>query len=54
MTDHKVILQEVGSDAVVQEVSTGKPVLDICPVGVNGQQYLAVLNGSDLVLYKWT
>jgi hypothetical protein len=53
-TDHKAILQEVGSDRVVQEVATGKPILDVCPMTVNGQQYLTFLTGSDVLVYKWS
>ena len=53
-SDHKLVVQEVGSDRVVQEVAVGRPVLDVCPVRINGQNFLAVLTGADVVIYKWS
>lgn len=52
--DHKLVVQEVGSDRVVQEVAVGRPVLDVCPIRINAQNFVAVLTGADVVIYKWS
>ena len=54
LQDHKLVVQEVGSDRVVQEVAVGRPVLDVCPIRINGQNFVAVLAGADVVIYKWS
>ena len=54
LQDHKLVVQEVGSDRVVQEVAVGRPVLDVCPIRINGQNFVAVLTGADVVIYKWS
>ena len=46
--------QEVGSERVLQEVAVGRPVLDVRPIRINGQNFVAVLTGADVVIYKWS
>ncbi|CAB4055900.1 Alpha-N-acetylgalactosaminidase,Alpha-galactosidase A [Lepeophtheirus salmonis] len=41
-TDHKIIIQEVGSDRITQEILVRKPILDICCCSVNDLQYLNI------------
>jgi len=53
MGDHKIILQEVGSGKIIQEISVGKPVLDIKQASINQVNYLAVLGETELLMYKW-
>ncbi len=53
-SDHKLVIKEVGTDKVVQEVSTGKPVLDICPLTLNSEHLICVLLETELLIYKWT
>jgi len=53
MGDQKVIVQEVGSGRIQQELSVGKPVLDIKQATINQQNYLAVLGETELMMYKW-
>jgi len=52
-TDHRVIVQEVGSERVVQELNIGRPVLDLCQATINGDRHLAVLGETELTMYKW-
>jgi len=52
-TDHRVIVQEVGSQRVVQEINIGRPVLDLCQANINGERRLAVLGETELTMYKW-
>lgn len=53
-SDHRVLIQEAGSERVVQEIPTNKPVVDICPMDVNGSHYLAFLCETEVLLYKWS
>jgi len=53
MGDQKVIVQEVGSGRIQQELSVGKPVLDIKQATINQQNYLAILGETELMMYKW-
>ena len=39
---------------MVQEVAVGRPVLDVCPIRINAQNFVAVLTGADVVIYKWS
>jgi len=52
-TDHRVVVQEVGSERVVQELNIGRPVLDVCQATINGDRHLAVLGETELTMYKW-
>jgi len=53
MGDQKVIVQEVGTGRIQQELSVGKPVLDIKQATINQQNYLAILGETELIMYKW-
>jgi len=53
MGDQKIIVQEVGTGRIQQEVSVGKPVLDIKQATINQQNYLAILGETELMMYKW-
>ena len=50
--DTKVVIQEIPTARIVQEIGVGKPVLDIKTAHINNQQYLAVLGETDLIMYK--
>ena len=50
--DIKVVMQEVPTGRIVQEVGIGKPVLDIKLTSVNSEKYLAILGETDLNMYK--
>jgi len=52
--DHKLIVQEVGSDRVIQEVSIYKPIVDICVLRLNSNDIVCVLTETELHIYKWT
>ena len=52
--DHKLVLQEVGSDKVVQEIPVPKPILDVCTVDLNGSHYVTMLSETEVFVYKWT
>jgi len=51
--DTKLVVQEVPGQRTLQEVAVGKPVLDIQPVSINTDRYLAVLGETELMMYKW-
>eukprot|EP00092_Neocalanus_flemingeri_P015682 GFUD01016976.1.p1 GENE.GFUD01016976.1~~GFUD01016976.1.p1 ORF type:complete len:694 (+),score=255.48 GFUD01016976.1:36-2117(+) len=51
--DQKVIVQEVGTGRIQQELPVGKPVLDIKQATINQQNFLAILGDTELVMYKW-
>ncbi|XP_040583417.1 E3 ubiquitin-protein ligase rfwd3.L [Lepeophtheirus salmonis] len=53
-TDHKIIIQEVGSDRITQEILVRKPILDICCCSVNDLQYLVLLTETEVIIYKLT
>lgn len=50
--DIKVVVQEVPTARIVQEIGVGKPVLDIKTASINNQQYLAVLGETELSMYS--
>ena len=50
--DIKVVLQEVPTAKIIQEIGIGKPVLDIKMTTINSVQYLAILGETDLNMYK--
>ena len=50
--DIKVVIQEVPTGRIVQEVGIGRPVLDIKLTSVNTEKYLAILGETDLNMYK--
>ena len=52
--DHKLVLQEVGTDRVVQEIPVPKPILDVCPLALNGTHYIVMLSETEVFVYKWT
>ena len=49
----KVIVQEIGTGGIQQELSVGKPVLDIMQATINQQNYLAILGETELMMFKW-
>jgi len=53
-SDHKLILQEVGTDKFIQEVPVPKPILDICPITLNHNHYVVLLCETEVFIYKWT
>jgi len=53
MGDTKVIVQEVGSGRIQQELCVGKPVLDIKQATINQQNYLAILGETELSMFRW-
>jgi len=52
-SDHKLTVREVGSERILQEISIGKPVLDVQALELNGVKNLAVLGENELTMYKW-
>ena len=44
---------DAGSGALIQKLPADLPVLDICPLVVNGGHYLASLTEKMLKVYKW-
>ena len=50
--DIKVVLQEVPTGNIIQEIGIGKPVLDIKLTSINTEKYLAILGETDLNMYK--
>ena len=50
--DIKVVLQEVPTGRIVQELGLGKPVLDIKAASINNIQYLAILGETELSMYR--
>ena len=52
--DHKLIVQEVGSDRVIQEINIAKPLLDINILKLNSDYIVCVLTENELHIYKWT
>jgi len=53
-TDHKVIIQEVGTDKYLQEIPVAKPILDICYAVLNQNHYVVVLCDTEIATYKWS
>lgn len=53
-SDHKLMVQEVGNDRVMQEVNISKPILDICSLKLNSDNIVCVLTENELHLYQWT
>ena len=51
--DHKLIVQEIGSGKVLQEIKIEKPILDICAFVLNTTQMVCVLTENELHVYKW-
>ena len=52
--DHKTVIAAIdGVDKPVQEITTGKAVLDMTPYSVNGLHFLALLCEYELLIYKW-
>ena len=52
-SDHKLIVQEVGSDKMIQEIHVGKPILDICTFKLNSTNMVCLLTENELHVYKW-
>ena len=50
--DIKVVLQEVPTGRIVQEIGLGKPVLDIKTASINDIQYLSILGETELSMYR--
>ena len=53
-SDHKVVIQEVGTDKYLQEIPVAKPILDICSVTLNQNYYVVVLCETEVAVYKWS
>ena len=53
-SDHKVVIQEVGTDKYLQEIPVAKPILDICSVMLNQNYYVVVLCETEVAVYKWS
>ena len=53
-TDHKVIIQEVGTDKYLQEIPVAKPILDICYAVLNQNHYVVVLCDTEIATYRWS
>ena len=53
-SDHKLIVQELGSEKLVQAISIEKPLVDICSLSLNSDHLVCVLTENDLHIYKWT
>ena len=51
--DHKLVVQEIGSGKVLQEIKIEKPILDICAFVLNTTQMVCVLTENELHVYKW-
>ena len=52
-SDHKLVVQELGSDRVVQEINIEKPILDIGTFKLNDEQNVCILSENELHIYKW-
>ena len=53
-SDHKVIVQEGGTDKYLQEIPVAKPILDICYSILNQNHYVVILCDTELAVYKWS
>lgn len=53
-SDQKLIVQEVGSERVIQEVNVAKPLLDLCALQLNCDHIVCALTENELYIYKWT
>ena len=53
-SDHKLVMQEVGTDKFIQEIPVPKPILDLCSIGLNQNHYLIMLCETEVFVYKWT
>ena len=51
--DHKLVVQELGSERVVQEISIEKPILNLESVRLNDEHYLCILSENEVHIYKW-
>ena len=54
LSDHKVIVQEVGTDRYLQEIAVAKPITDICYAILNQNHYVVVLCETEIAVYKWS
>eukprot|EP00095_Tigriopus_kingsejongensis_P004974 maker-scaffold96_size378025-snap-gene-2.35 protein:Tk04974 transcript:maker-scaffold96_size378025-snap-gene-2.35-mRNA-1 annotation:"hypothetical protein DAPPUDRAFT_300353" len=52
-SDHKLILEEIGSEKILQEIQVPRPILDVNKFSVNGEQFVAVLTECQIYLYQW-
>ena len=48
-----LVVQEIGSGKVLQEIKIEKPILDICAFVLNTTQMVCVLTENELHVYKW-
>ena len=53
-SDHKLVIQEVGNEKVVQEIPVERPIVDVCAFSLNAEHYVTVLCEAELIMYKWT
>ena len=51
--DHKLVVQELGSERVLQEISIEKPILNLESVRLNDEHYLCILSENEVHIYKW-
>jgi len=52
--DHRLVVQEVGNEKILQEIPIEKPILDICSLTLNSDQIVCILTENELHIYKWT
>ncbi|CAL8360764.1 unnamed protein product [Lota lota] len=50
---NSTMVWDAGTGALLQKLPADLPVLDICPLEVNGEHYLASLTEKMLKVYKW-
>ena len=53
-TDHKLVVQEVGNDKILQEIPVDRPIVDVCAFSLNSEHFVSVLCEADMIIYKWT
>lgn len=52
-SDHKMILEELGTEKILQEVRVPRPILDITKFSVNGEHFVAALCECQVFIYQW-
>ena len=45
---------DAGTGAVLQKLNANEPVIDICQIASQGQDWLATLTDKQLHVYRWT
>ncbi|TRY73195.1 hypothetical protein TCAL_00947 [Tigriopus californicus] len=52
-SDHKMVLEELGTEKILQEVRVPRPILDIAKFSVNGEHFVAALCECQVFIYQW-